>query len=64
VARIDHGTDTNGEAKNEVRTAVTPDHRDYAQVMGHHTLPTAAVPNGAPAAPVADGADSRPAWAR
>jgi len=34
VARIDIGTDTNGEDKNEIRTAVTPDHRDYAQIMG------------------------------
>jgi hypothetical protein len=34
VARIDIGTDTNGEAKNEVRGAVTPDHKGYAAVMG------------------------------
>ena len=34
VARIDVGTDTNGDEKNEIRSAVTPDHRDYAQVMG------------------------------
>jgi len=40
VARIDIGTDTNGEDKNEIRTAVTPDHRDYAQIMG--TTPTMA----------------------
>jgi hypothetical protein len=34
VARIDIGTDTNGEDKNEVRSAVTPDHKDYAALMG------------------------------
>ena len=34
IARMDIGTDTNGEDKNEVRTAVTPSHRDYAQLMG------------------------------
>ena len=34
VARIDVGTDTNGDEKNEIRSAVTPDHRDYAQLMG------------------------------
>lgn len=34
VARIDVGTDTNGDEKNEIRSAVAPDHRDYAQVMG------------------------------
>lgn len=35
IARMDIGSDTNGEEKNEVRSAVTPSHRDYAQLMGH-----------------------------
>lgn len=34
VAKIEHGTDAGGETKNEIRMAVTPDHRDYAQLMG------------------------------
>ena len=34
VVRADLGTDTNGDDKNEVRSAVTPDHKDYAQIMG------------------------------
>ena len=34
VARIDVGTDTNGDEKNEIRSAVTPDHKEYAQIMG------------------------------
>jgi len=34
VARIDVGTDANGDDKNEIRSAVTPDHKDYAQIMG------------------------------
>ena len=34
IARMDIGSDTNGEDKNEVRSAVTPSHRDYAQFMG------------------------------
>ena len=34
VARIDIGTDANGDDKNEVRAAVTPDHKDYAAIMG------------------------------
>ncbi len=76
VARIDHGTDTNGEAKNEIRAAVTPDHRDYAQVMGSaaaapryapppSTPPMAqgAFPAATPAA-VPTAADPRPTWAR
>ena len=50
VARIDHGTDTNGDAKNEIRGAITPDHRDYAQIMGAHTAaPRYAPPATAPA---------------
>ena len=39
VARIDIGQDTNGDDKNEVRGAVTPDHRDYAALMGTAALP-------------------------
>ena len=34
VARIDVGTDANGDDKNEIRSAVTPDHKDYAAIMG------------------------------
>ncbi len=44
VARIDVGTDSNGEEKNDIRSAVTRDHKDYAAVMGH-----AAAPGYAPA---------------
>jgi hypothetical protein len=40
VARIDIGTDTNGEEKNEIRGAVTPDHKEYARLMGRHAVPT------------------------
>ena len=69
VARIDIGTDAMGEDKNEIRAAVTPDHRDYSQVMGMAghgyqppsqpaPQPTAAPQSTAPAAP------GRPAWAQ
>ena len=43
IARIDVGTDANGEEKNDIRTAVTKDHKDYpaevhagAHVAGAH----------------------------
>ena len=71
VARIDVGDDTNGEVKNEIRSAVTPDHRDYAQLMGG--VPAGALPApaaGVPHAPSAPrpqapaGAPVRPAWAQ
>ena len=73
VAKIEHGTDAGGETKNEIRTAVTPDHRDYAQVMGRQVAPAGYAPPAAPAIhqgafpaaqPGAAGADPRPAWAR
>ena len=38
VAKIDVGTDANGEEKNEIRMAVTPDHRGYSEVMGQQHL--------------------------
>ena len=44
VARIDIGADTNGDDKNEVRGAVTRDHRDYAQLMGQMSPPPSYVP--------------------
>jgi hypothetical protein len=47
VARIDIGTDTNGDDKNEVRGAVTRDHRDYAQLMGQLTAPATYAPQPA-----------------
>lgn len=55
VARIDVGKDANGEDKNEIRSAVTRDHRDYAALMGlsypaAHPQPAAAPPAQAPAA--------------
>jgi hypothetical protein len=40
VARIDIGADTNGEEKNEIRAAVAPNHRDYAEVMGLAAAPS------------------------
>jgi hypothetical protein len=52
VARIDVGTDTNGDDKNDIRSAVTRDHKDYAALMGVNGMayappppqPTAAAP--------------------
>ena len=67
-AKIDVGTDTNGDPKNEIRTAVTPDHKEYTGVMGPvaqsfgfqngGAAQTAAQPAAAPAAGM------RPSWAQ
>ena len=76
VARIDIGTDTNGEDKNEIRAAVTPDHRDYAALMGAVAPQFAAAPaqGHAPQQPTtatqpsqpasAPGNAGRPSWAQ
>lgn len=68
VARIDIGQDSNGEDKNEIRQAVTRDHKDYAAAMGGHALPfvhAPAQPSFAPqqAAPL-PAAGIRPTWAQ
>lgn len=68
VARIDIGTDANGEEKNEIRSAVTPDHKDYAALMGV-VAPTAG-PASQPAAqvqpqtPPRAATGVRPSWAQ
>ena len=77
IARIDIGTDTNGEDKNEIRSAVTPDHKEYAAVMGTVGMPAVppfqhatqvSAPVQQPAVqPPQHGqptADVRPSWAR
>lgn len=66
VAKIDIGTDANGEDKNEIRAAVTPDHRGYAEAMGMarpvmmapaYAPPSLSSPQSAPpAAPIPQGA--------
>jgi len=66
VARIDIGTDTNGDDKNEVRSAVTPNHKDYAQAMGRFAAqpayaPAPSYPAPMPTAPAAPVPSTAPA---
>lgn len=61
IARIDVGTDSNGDDKNDIRTAVTPDHREYAALMGSVAATPAAASSQFPATPATGG---RPAWAQ
>lgn len=69
LARIDVGTDASGDDKNEIRSAVTPDHRDYARAMGLAAQPGYNPPTQTaspqpvqqqPASPV----PGRPSWAQ
>ena len=69
LARIDVGTDASGDDKNEIRSAVTPDHRDYAQHMGLGAQPGYHPPaQTAPQQPVqqqpASPVPGRPSWAQ
>ena len=68
IARIDVGTDANGDDKNEIRSAVTPDHRDYAAVMGAATPSQPPLSQGqqsqSPQGSAAPSATGRPSWAQ
>ncbi|MFC4624274.1 hypothetical protein ACFO1V_03375, partial [Daeguia caeni] len=71
VARIDIGTDTNGDDKNEIRSAVTASHKDYAAIMGLVTAtPQASATNAPQRNAYADARQhgttpsSRPSWAQ
>jgi hypothetical protein len=52
LARVDVGEDAGGDPKNEIRKAITPDHRGYARFMGGGVAaaPAASAPAAAPAA--------------
>ena len=77
IARIDVGTDASGDDKNEIRSAVTPDHRDYAAIAGLMPPQSGGAPaqgyspqQTAPAAPqhsqpaASPGVPGRPSWAQ
>jgi len=49
VARIDVGTDANGDDKNDIRQAVTRDHKDYAAAVGSLAAPLLYAPGSASA---------------
>jgi hypothetical protein len=64
LARIDVGKDTSDEDKNEIRVAVTPDHKDYTAYMGAVAARPVAQPVSDPTADPARGPGVRPAWAQ
>ena len=68
VAKIDVEKDSNGDQRNVIKTAITPDHKEYQRLMG---LAVQALPAkdpfsspSAPAAPPAPSSMSRPSWAQ
>jgi hypothetical protein len=63
VARIDVGSDSNGEEKNDIRQAVTRDHKEYAAVVGSMTGGGMAPMGYAPAQPAYAAPAQQPAYA-
>lgn len=57
IAKISVGKDQNGDGKNEIKFAVTPDHKDYAKLMGNISIPVANTPKAQ-----ATQSSNRPAW--
>jgi len=64
LARVDWEKDQNGQDKNVVKSAVTPDHKEYAAFKGgvHAPAQSHAVP--APSAPAPAAPTGRPSWAQ
>lgn len=66
LGRVDWEKDLNGQDKSVVKAAVTPDHKDYAALMGT-PRPAAPASGGANAYAQASGRDplpGRPSWAQ
>ena len=61
LAKIDVGKDANGEDKNEIRIAVTPDQKEYAAHMGQAG---ASAPASIPTRSQPPSAGVRPSWAQ
>ena len=61
VARVDVEKDQNGEDRNVVKQAITPDHKDYAALMGQ-TSAASGAPQQMQAAPATP--SNRPSWAQ
>jgi len=61
VARVDVEKDQNGEDRNVVKQAITPDHKDYAALMGQSPAAPIA-PQQTQAAPGTK--PNRPSWAQ
>ena len=61
VARVDVEKDQNGEDRNVVKQAITPDHKDYAALMGQSSAAPAA-PQQTQTAPATP--PNRPSWAQ
>lgn len=71
LAKIDVGKDARDDDKNEIRTAITPDHKDYQgfSAANGHAMPQNQAPQNPPAqqqgAPASQPANpNKPSWAQ
>lgn len=63
VARIDVGKDSNGDDKNDIRQAVTRDHKEYAAAVGGNAAPIGYPPAYAAPQPSHAAAPQQPIYA-
>ena len=69
VGRISIGEDKHGGDKNEITQAITPDHKEYAAIMGNTAFATAPAgvvspPPNQPARSPAPSSTGKPSWAQ
>jgi len=69
VAKVEMDKDQNGDDKNVIKTAITPDHKDYAIVSGNMVQPAASTQPAFSASDVSPQAPAsaptgRPSWAQ
>lgn len=70
LGKVDWDKDQNGQDKSVIKSAVTPDHKDYAALMGTARQPSAPAPQATPApnayaqATGRSPVPGRPSWAQ
>ncbi|MCG7879283.1 MAG: hypothetical protein N0C90_23560 [Candidatus Thiodiazotropha endolucinida] len=64
VAKVEMDKDQNGDDKNVIRTAITPDHKDYAAVSGNTVQAAASTQPASSPQASASTPTGRPSWAQ
>jgi len=64
VAKVELDKDQNGDDKNVIKTAITPDHKDYAAVSGNTVQAAASTQPASSPQASASAPTGRPSWAQ
>lgn len=64
VAKVEMDKDQNGDDKNVIKTAITPDHKDYAAVSGNMVQAAASTQTASSPQASASAPTGRPSWAQ